>query len=113
MEFSISESNFEDRVIKAEVPVVVDCYTDWCMPCKALKPLLKEIVDEMSGKVNLGFLNLDDNPRLAEKLKITAVPKVLIYSEGEIKSKIVGIMPKEEYSTQIKEVVDGISALTD
>ncbi len=100
----ITESNFEAEVLQSDMPIVVDCYTQWCGPCKILKPLLVEVVGSAEG-VRLGFLDIENNPNLAERLRVTAVPKVLIFKDGEEVSAMLGVQPKKKYEEAIEDVM--------
>ena len=100
----ITDSNFEDEVIKASGPVVVDCYTAWCAPCKILKPLITEVVEANEG-VKLGMLEVDNNPQLALRLNIAAVPKVVFFNKGKEVDFLVGVRSKEDYQGVIDELL--------
>lgn len=102
----ITELNFESKVLQSPIPVVVDCYTQWCGPCKILKPLLVDVVKEAGDKVRLGFLDVEENTTLAEQLQITGVPKVLIFKNGEMVQGLLGMHSREKYKQAIEAVMD-------
>ncbi len=101
----ITEFNFEAEVINSDKPVVLDCYTEWCAPCKVLKPILTQIVEKTEGKVRLGFLDIEHNPRLAEQLRVTSVPKVLIFKDGEEVAEMLGLRSSKEYQETIEAMI--------
>ena len=101
----ITDSNFED-VVSSQIPVFIDCFAEWCGPCKLLKPLLEELEAENSGKMTLGILNVENNPQVALKLNITAVPRVVVYRDGKEVASIIGVRPKQDYQQFLDELED-------
>ena len=96
----ITDSNFENEVLKSDKLVFVDCYAEWCGPCKALKPLLIEL-EEKHPKMKLGMLNIDHNPGVVERLKVTSIPKVAIFKNGEEIAHFLGIRSKADFEDVI------------
>lgn len=90
----VDQSNFENEVLGADVPVVVDFWAEWCGPCKAIGPSLEEISDEMEGKVKITKLNIDENPDLAAQYGVRSIPTLLLFKNGETASMQVGAKPK-------------------
>lgn len=103
MAIKITDSNFEEEVLNSTIPVLVDCYADWCSPCKALKPLLQEITED-NARVKLGLLDIDSCPGLAVRLKVSSIPKVVVFNKGEEVTAISGVHRKEEY----QKVIDNL-----
>lgn len=101
----ITDSNFSEEVLHSKIPILVDCYTQWCGPCKAMKPLLSQIEKENDGAVRIGYLDMENNPELSEKLKIMSVPTVLIFLDGLEVAKIVGVCSKSRYQDVIDELL--------
>ena len=93
---AITDANFDQEVLHSDSLVFVDCYADWCGPCKALKPLLVELEKENEG-LKLGFLDIDSNPELALRLKVVSIPKVVVFYSGEEIDSVFGISSKERY----------------
>jgi|TARA_E500000075_G_scaffold37615_1_gene33783 thioredoxin 1 len=91
-----SDLNFEDDVIKSDIPVIVDFWAPWCAPCKALAPTLEEISVEQKDKVKIVKINVDDHTENAGKFGIRSIPTLLIFNKGELKNQIVGALPKNE-----------------
>jgi thioredoxin 1 len=87
----ITDDSFETDVLKAEKPVLVDFWAEWCAPCKMIGPSLEELSDEMSDRVVIAKLNTEDNPAVPSKLGIRGIPTLFIYKDGEILAKELGI----------------------
>lgn len=104
MTIQITEDNFQSEVLESPVPVFVDCYADWCAPCRALKPLLTAIEEDNQERVKLALLDIDSHPNLAVRLKVTSIPKVVIFHKGEEVTSISGVHGKEDY----QDAIDGL-----
>ena len=94
-EVKITPENFESEVLKSDIPVLVDFWATWCGPCQMLGPVLEEIADEYDGKVKIGKVNVDENTELALKFRISSIPALLLFENGEIKRQTLGFQPKE------------------
>src|SRR5262249_28201591 len=97
----INEESFDVAVAKSPVPVLVDFWAPWCGPCKMLSPLLDEIARESAGSVRIAKVNHDDNPVLAQRFGIRAVPTMLLFNHGELKETIVGVTSKREIVSKL------------
>lgn len=90
----VNESNFEQEVLKASTPVLVDFWATWCGPCRKLGPVLDEIAGEYSEKVKVVKVNTDDNTEVAKQYQISGLPSILVFKDGEAVERMVGLMPK-------------------
>ena len=95
-EVVVNDNNFEQTVLQAKTPVLVDFWAPWCRPCLMVAPILEELAEEYSGRVTIGRLNVDQSPTIASKYHIMAIPTMLIFKDGKPVSNIVGFKPKEQ-----------------
>lgn len=95
-EIVLTTENFEQEVLKSSLPVVVDFWATWCGPCQMLAPVLEEVAEELDGKVKVGKVNVDDQAVLAMEYKISSIPTLLLFENGEIKNKSLGFLPKDK-----------------
>lgn len=91
----VTDSSFQQDVLKADGPVLVDFWAEWCGPCKALGPKLEEIAGEMGGKVKIVKLNVDDNNQTAAQFGIRSIPTMILFKGGQPVDQIMGNHPKE------------------
>ncbi|MBQ3009375.1 MAG: thioredoxin [Oscillospiraceae bacterium] len=96
MAIEITKENFEEVVLKNELPVLVDFWATWCGPCKMIGPLVEQISEEYEGKVVVGKINVDKQPELAMKYQVMSIPTLIVFKNGEIANKKIGFMPKEK-----------------
>lgn len=95
MEYTFTTENFETEVLGSDVPVLVDFWATWCMPCRMLAPVIEEIASENEGKIKVGKVNVDENPDLARKYGVMSIPTVLVFKNGELTATSVGVDSKE------------------
>lgn len=100
----VTDASFEKDVLQSKVPVVVDFWAEWCGPCRMIGPALEDIAKEMSGKVTIAKINVDENPGVAAKLGISSIPTLMIYKGGQLAGKKVGALPKGDLSRWISSV---------
>jgi thioredoxin 1 len=101
----VSDADFEAQVLKANEPVVVDFWAEWCGPCRMIAPALEEIAGAMEGKVKIVKLNVDENPGTAAKYGIMSIPTLMIFKGGELASRQVGAAPKQRLEQWITSSV--------
>jgi thioredoxin 1 len=101
----IDDKAFDDKVLKANTPVLVDFWAPWCGPCRAVAPILDELAKEYKGKVTFARLNVDESPQNASKYGISAIPTLLVFKEGKPVSQIVGFRPKAELKKALDEAI--------
>ena len=93
---TITDSSFEEDVLKSDKPVLIDYWAEWCGPCKQIGPALEEISDEMKDIIVIGKINIDENPQTPSKYGVKGIPTLMIFNNGEISSTKVGTAPKNK-----------------
>lgn len=91
----LSQSAF-DALIQGDVPVLVDFWAAWCMPCRVLAPVVEEIADELDGRVETAKLNIDDYPDVAARYGIASIPTLVLFQNGQPSDQLVGVVPKAQ-----------------
>ncbi|MCS7053566.1 MAG: thioredoxin [Ignavibacterium sp.] len=92
--YTFTDQNFEEEVIKSELPVLVDFWAVWCGPCKMIAPIVEQLAEELAGKVKVGKLDVDSNQETSIKYGIRGIPTLLIFKNGQVVDTIVGAVPK-------------------
>ena len=101
----VTDGSFENDVLNAEGPVLVDFWAEWCGPCKMIGPALEELSDEMSGQVTIAKINIDENPEAAAKYGVRSIPTMLIFKAGEKHAEKIGAAPKMQLKQWIESAV--------
>ncbi|UCD29421.1 MAG: thioredoxin [Planctomycetota bacterium] len=101
-----TEAGFDNEVLQASEPVLVDFWAEWCMPCKALAPTIDELATEYAGKAKIGKLDTDANQSVAAKFGISAIPTVILFHNGQIKEKFIGLRGKQDFQTAIDALLN-------
>jgi thioredoxin 2 len=92
----ITDANFEEKVLRSPVPVLMDCWAPWCSACKMVGPIISELAAEFKGVFRIGKLNVDTNPQTSTRFDTRSIPTLLIFDNGQLKDTLVGAMPKPE-----------------
>ena len=94
----VTDGSFEEDVLKAEDPVLVDYWAEWCGPCKAIAPILGEIAEEYAGRLKIAKLNIDENPSTPPKYGIRGIPTLMLFKDGNVEATKVGALSKSQLS---------------
>ena len=95
-EITITKENFEQEVLKSDIPVLVDFWAVWCGPCQMVGPILSEIAEENEGKFKVGKINVDEQPELARQFGIMTIPTLMVFKGGQKTNQLIGAVPKEQ-----------------
>ncbi|MBS1652256.1 MAG: thioredoxin [Bacteroidetes bacterium] len=101
MALELTDSNFEELVLKSNKPVLVDFWAEWCGPCRMVGPVVEELAKDFEGKAVVGKVNVDENSDVSAKYGIRNIPTLLIFKNGEVVDKQVGVVPKATLSGKI------------
>ena len=99
-----NDSNFDDQVIKAVQPVLVDFWAEWCGPCKQLTPKIDSVAEDFNGRAKIGKVNVDESPTIAASYGIRSIPSLLFFKDGKVQKQLVGGVQKEE----IAQILDSM-----
>lgn len=102
----LNDDNFEAEVLKSSEPVLVDFWAPWCGPCRQLSPVVEELAAENEGAVKVTKVNVDDASKVAQEYGIQSIPTILVFKDGEVQQRIVGVKPK----AQLQEILDEAKA---
>ncbi|MFN7038965.1 MAG: thioredoxin [Alphaproteobacteria bacterium] len=105
MVISITDSEFESKVLQSSVPVLVDFWAEWCGPCRQLAPTLDEISNEMGEKIQVAKVNIDENPNTPSKFGVRGIPTLILFKDGKQVAVKVGALPKSALMEWIKSFV--------
>ncbi|MHC1685668.1 MAG: thioredoxin [Clostridiaceae bacterium] len=101
----VNVNNFEEEVLKSEIPVLVDFWAAWCGPCKMVAPVLADVSKDFQGKAKFVKVNVDENAELASKFKILSIPTIMVFKNGEVADDIVGFRPKNVISELLEKYI--------
>ena len=101
----VSTENFKKEILDSEIPVLVDFWAPWCAPCKMIAPAIEGLAEEYSGKVKFAKVNVDDNPQLATEMQVLSIPLLIVFKNGEERTRITGANPKEYIQRQIDTAI--------
>ena len=101
----ITNSNFEDEVLKSALPVLIDFWAAWCGPCKVLSPLVEELAHEYAGKLKVGKVNVDEESDLSTQYQILSIPTLKFFKNGQEVGEIIGAAPRTTIEAEIKKLI--------
>jgi thioredoxin 1 len=101
----VSDTSFDSEVIKAEVPVLVDFWAEWCQPCKMLAPIVSDLAQEYGSRVKVAKLDVDANPNIAGKFGVMSIPTLILFKGGEAVQRLVGYQPKSALKAKLDPLV--------
>ena len=101
----VGEQTFEKVVLQSQVPVLVDFWAEWCGPCRMVAPVLDQIAAENEGKIVIAKVNVDENPALAAQFRITSIPAMKVFVDGEEVREIIGALPKNQLEEKLAGII--------
>lgn len=102
---TVTDANFEETIKGSNEPILVDFWAAWCGPCKMLAPVLDDVAGEVSGKLTIGKLNVDENPATAQKFGVMSIPTMLVFKNGEVVKTLVGYQNKAQLLDKLADVL--------
>ena len=101
----VSDTSFDDDVLKSSNPVLVDFWAEWCAPCKQIAPALEEIAKDLSGRLTVAKVNIDENPATPSKYGVRGIPTLILFKDGQVAATKVGVLPKNKIIEWINESI--------
>lgn len=103
---TVTDDNFDGEVMQANLPVLVDFWAPWCGPCRIQGPIVEELAKEQEGKVKIGKMNVDENPRTAMKFGIMSIPTLMIFKGGAVVKQFIGVQSKETLQAELNKLTN-------
>lgn len=106
VDITVTDANFDNEVLKSELPTLVDFWAAWCGPCRMQDPIVDEIARELEGKVKIGKLNVDENPTTAQKFGVMSIPTLMIFKNGTVVKQFIGVQSKETLKGELSKLIN-------
>jgi thioredoxin 1 len=103
---TITDGNFEAEVLKSSTPVLIDFWAQWCAPCRAIGPVVEALAKEYAGKVKVGKVNIDENPKTPTSYDVRSIPTLLLFMDGKVLGQIVGAVPRPKIEELVKKALE-------
>lgn len=101
----VGDGNFEEEVIRSDLPVLIDFWAPWCGPCRTIAPVIEELARDYAGRLKIAKLNVDENPLIPAQYGVRGIPNLIILKQGQVKEQIVGAVPKTRLVEAIERVL--------
>ena len=102
---TITDGNFDAEVLKSSTPVLIDFWAQWCAPCRAIAPMVDALAKDYAGKIKVGKLDIDSNPKVPTQYDVRSIPTLLVFKDGKVVGQIVGAVPRPKVEELIKKAL--------
>ena len=104
-EMTFTTANFKSEVLESKLPVLVDFWAEWCMPCRMIAPAVAQVAETYKGKLKVGKVNVDDEGEIASQYGIISIPTLMVFKDGNVVKQKVGALPKHEIENLVKDLI--------
>ncbi|MCS7225215.1 MAG: thioredoxin [Armatimonadetes bacterium] len=102
---TVTAETFDAEIVESEIPAVVDFWAEWCVPCRAIAPVVEALAEQYAGKIKVAKLNVDENPEIAIKYQVMSIPTLLFFKGGQEKDRIIGVAPRQVIEQKMEELL--------
>lgn len=107
----VTTETFMEEVVNAELPVLVDFWAEWCGPCKQIGPIIEELAREFAGQMKFAKLNIDEEPAIAQQLRIQSIPTMMVFYQGQLADMVVGAVPKSQLKQRLQQILAAVDQM--
>lgn len=104
-DINFTDQNFKEEVLGSKIPVLVDFWAEWCIPCRIVSPIVEELAKEYGAKLKVGKLNVDENGQTAQSFGVMSIPSLLVFKDGEVVKTMIGAQSKDNFKREIDSVL--------